>query len=132
MLCLVLAAASVPAAQNGAVRVTCAAAVARDAAHERWLRAEVTKALADLPLAAGHTIDLSLVRLDAKRASSELEVRVEIRALLSDEDGRIHVQTTTRAMARGAARDRTLLERDAIGAAAEHLETVLATKVAGR
>lgn len=131
-MCLVLAAASASAARSGALRVTCAAAVARDAAHERWLRAEMTRALADLPVAAGHTIDLSLVRLDAKRASKDLEVRVEMRALLSDDDGRIRVQTTTRATTRGAARDRTLLERDAIGAAADDLQTVLATTVASR
>lgn len=131
-MCLVLAAASAGAAQNRAIRVTCAAAVARDAAHERWLRAEMTRALADIPLAAGHTLDLSLVRLDAKPASKELEVRAEMRALISDAHGRIHMQTTTRAAVRGAERDRALLERDVIAGAAQHLGRTLSTTVAGR
>jgi hypothetical protein len=103
------------------VHATCATELSRDVVHVRTLREEVGRALASTPVAARYTLDVSLVALSSATVGRELEVRVELRALLSDDRGRARWQTTSRAIARGAHRQRALLEKEALGAAARDL-----------
>jgi hypothetical protein len=102
------------------IRATCALELARDPVHVRTLRSEVVRALGSAPVTARYTLDVSLVRLTATIVDRQLEVRAEVRALLSDASG-IRWHTTARATARGNVRDRALLQRDAITAAARDL-----------
>jgi hypothetical protein len=74
-------------------------------------------ALGELPT----SVDVALTHIDATPAGAELEVRVELRAAVSDEAGRILWSSAVHANARGPARQRALLERDALTAAAEQL-----------
>ena len=62
--------------------------------------------------------DVSLVRLASTTSGRHVEVRAEVRALLSDAQGRARWHTISRATARGAARDRVMIQRDAVTAAA--------------
>jgi len=89
--------------------------------HLRTLRDELTQALVGVAAAPGAAIDVSLTRVTVTPAGSQLEVRVELRALLSDEKGRLRWATTTRSTARGDTRDRELLLRDAVSSAARDL-----------
>ena len=70
------------------------------------------------PLPQGYSIDISLVRLDAKLAGAELEVRAEVKAILSDARGQVKAVSTSKTVARGPSRDRSLISRDAISEAA--------------
>ncbi len=119
---LVLAAAPVVGSPRVAINARATGELARDTAHARVLHAAVAKSLSGKPGEhAGYTLDVSLVELEVTPAGSELEVRAVVRALLSDPHGRIHVTSTARAIARGLARDRAVIQRDAIGSAGEQL-----------
>lgn len=127
--CLALIAAlvaSVPVAQAQklAINVTVAAQVAKDKSLARTLHGALERSLAarGRSLPAGHTIDASLVQLDtAPLSGGEVEVRVEVRAAISDARRRIHSVTSTKAIARGPAKDRALIQRDALEEAASQL-----------
>jgi hypothetical protein len=103
------------------IQATCAAELARDPVHLRTLRGELSRALANMRPATRLTLDVSLVRLGTASVDGELEVRAELRALLSDEHGRIRWTTTSRSTARGTAGQHTALQRDAVAAAAREL-----------
>lgn len=119
---VILAATPVAGSPRLAINARATGELARDAAHVRALRAAVAKTLSEIPAAhAGYTLDVSLVELELTPAGADLEVRAVVRALLSDSHGRIQVTSTARAIARGLARDRALLQRDAIGSAGEQL-----------
>ena len=113
--------AAVPAgAQSGAlIHATCTASVAIDPAHVRTLRAQLERALAGK--ASGYTLDVSLVRLTATPMNGEMEVRAEVKTLLSDASGRVRLSSTSRAAARGPVRDRLALHRDAVTAVADEV-----------
>lgn len=121
VMCLILVAAMAPASAGIEVHATCATELAREPAHVRTLRDEVARALASTPVSKRYTLDVSLVRLTGTTVGRQIEVRAEVRALISDERGRARWQSTSRATARGAIRDRALLQRDAIGAAARDI-----------
>ena len=110
------------------VHATCAAELSRETSHVRTLRDEVARALAGTPETPRYTIDVSLVQLGTSTVGKQLEVRAEVRALLSDEQGRARYQTTSRAVVRGHVRDRALLQRDAVRAVARDVATALRTR----
>jgi len=118
---LVLAAATAIASPAIEVHATCAAELASDPAHLRTLRGELAQALTRITATASYTLDVSLVRLGISTVGRELEVRAEVRAMLSDARGRIKWSSTSRAAARGPARDRIRLQHDAVSAAARDL-----------
>jgi hypothetical protein len=103
------------------IRASCAEALARDPAHVRTLRGELAHALSDARASPGTTLDASLVRLAAIPVGGEIEVRAEVRAMLSDGSGRVRWTSTSRATVRGSSSERVLLQRDAVGAAARDL-----------
>jgi hypothetical protein len=113
--------AAVPAgAQSGAlIHATCTASVAIDPAHVRTLRAQLERALDGK--ANGYTLDVSLVRLTSTPMNGEIEVRAEVKTLLSDASGRVRLSSTSRAAARGPVRDRLALHRDAVTAVADEV-----------
>ena len=123
LICLILAAPITPATAGVEIHATCATELARDPVHVRTLREEVARALASTRVPSRYTLDVSLVRLSGTTVGNQVEVRAEVRALLSDAQGRARWQTTSRATARGSARDRALLQRDAVTAAAKQLAT---------
>ena len=102
------------------IHATCASEVSREPVHVRTLHDEITRALAGSPVTTRYTLDVSLVKLASSMVGGQLEVRAEVRGLISDARG-IRWQSTSRANARGSVRDRALLQRDAIGAAARDL-----------
>jgi hypothetical protein len=85
--------------------------------HLRTLETALTRELGNIPT----TLDVSLTKLDVTPIGGDLEVKVELRALVSDEKGRVVWSSTANATARGSARERTQLHRDAITAAAQAL-----------
>ena len=93
------------------------------AEHQSLLHRELSLALADV--ADGYTVDASLLRMHVVTVGNSVEVRAELRGMLSDDSGRIHWSSTTRAMVRGATRDRAALQRDAVAAVAQRLAHVL-------
>jgi hypothetical protein len=115
---LILTASAVDATAGVEIHATCAAELASGAPHVRTLRVEVARALAGSRVPSRYTLDVSLVRLASTTIGGQLEVRAEVRALLSDEHGRARWQSTSHATARGAARQQALLQRDAVTAAA--------------
>ncbi|HEX5062842.1 MAG TPA: hypothetical protein VFV99_25890 [Kofleriaceae bacterium] len=118
---LVFAIAIADAAPVIEVRATCAAELASEPAHLRTLRGELAQALARTTATASYTLDVSLVRLGVATVGRELEVRAEVRAMLSDAHGKIRWSSTSRSAARGPAADRIRLQRDAVSAAARDL-----------
>lgn len=74
-------------------------------------------ALGELP----STVDVSLTRIDVTPDAQGLAIRVELRALVSDEAGKILWSSAVHATAKGARRDRALIEQDALDAAAREL-----------
>lgn len=112
-LALVLAGSSVHA--QPIVHASAIATLAPE--HLRTLQAALAKALGDLP----STFDVSLTKLVVTPIGRELEVAVELEAVISDEHGRILWSSKTYAAARGVARERAQLHRDAITAAAQAL-----------
>lgn len=93
------------------------AVVALEPEQLRTLEAALARALGDLP----STVDVSLTKLEVTPVGGDVEVKVELRALVSDEAGRIVWSSIAHASARGSARERVALHRDAITAAAEAL-----------
>lgn len=118
---LASATASAEAPREVEVHASCATALARQPVHVHTLRAELTQALAGTRASDAYTLDVSLVRLDVRAAGRNIEVRAEVRALLSDERGRIVWNSTARSTARGTAKDRELLQRDAVMSAARNV-----------
>jgi hypothetical protein len=127
LACLVLASASADASRGIAVHASYGGSLVRDPALLRTLRTEMTRALDGARVPGGYKLDVSLVRLDAARSGVELHVHAEVRALLSDNTGRIRWTSTARSIARGSQRDRALLERDAVAATAHQLGTLVRT-----
>jgi len=119
--CLVLVAAIANAAPVIEVHATCAADLASDPTHLRTLRGELAQGLTRISATTNYTLDVSLVRLGIATVGRELEVRAEVRAMLSDARGKIRWSSTSRSAARGPAADRIRLQRDAVGAAARDL-----------
>jgi len=113
VLALVLAGSRVTA--QPIVHASAVAALAPE--HLRTLETALTKELGNIPT----TLDVSLTRLDVTPIGGDLEVKVELRALVSDEKGRVVWSSTANATARGTARERAQLHRDAITAAAQAL-----------
>jgi len=105
LLGLVLAAA--PAHAQPVLHVTAAPAQART----------LVAALGELP----STVDVSLTRIDATPDPQGLAIRVELRALVSDASGKVLWSSAVHATAKGSQRDRALIERDALDAAAREL-----------
>ena len=93
------------------------------AEHRDVLRRELRVAFVDI--ADGYTLDAALVRLQSVNVGNDVEIRAELRGLLSEPNGRIRFSAMTRATARGRARDRGSLERDAIAAVSAQLAHVL-------
>jgi hypothetical protein len=118
---LLFASSPVGAASALQIHATCATELARDPAHVRTLRGELTRALTGMRAPAGYTLDVSLVRLGTSATGRGLEVRAEVRAMLSDKHGVVRWSSLSRATARGTARDRALLQRDAVAYAARDL-----------
>ena len=117
-------------AQKLAIHVTVATQVVKDKSHARTLHSALERSLGARPrsLPDGHTIDASLVQLDTAPVSGgDVEVRVEVRAAIADERGRILSVTSTKTTARGPAKDRALVQRDAIEEAARQLAKRLTT-----
>jgi hypothetical protein len=117
----VAAALTTPAWSDIEIHASSAADATRDPAHVRTLRGEVARALAGARAQPGHTLDVSIVRLDTRVTAASVEVSAELRAVFADPRGVILWSSSTRALARGTPRDRALLERDAISAAAQQL-----------
>ena len=101
------------------VHASTAAALAPE--HLRTLQAAMASALGELPTTSATTLDVSLTKLEVTANGAELEVAVELRALVSDKQGKILWSSTVHATARGSSRERTQLHRDAITAAAQAL-----------
>jgi hypothetical protein len=114
--CTLLAALPAGARSGSVIHTSCAAQLAADPAHLRTLRAELERALGGK--AEGYTLDVSLVQWSAKPMNNEIEVRCEVKTLLSDKSGRVRLTSTSRATARGPLRDRDAVQRDAIAAVA--------------
>jgi hypothetical protein len=121
LICSILVASVADAAAGVEIHATCAADLAREPVHVRTLRDEVARALAGTRVPSRYTLDVSLVRLSGTTFGNQVEIRAEVRALLSDAQGRARWQTTSRATARGSIRDRASIQRDAVTAAAQQL-----------
>lgn len=119
LVCLVVATAPVIAGPAIEIHASCAADIAADPTHIRILRSELAQALANASEA--HAIDITLVKLDTQTAADDVIVRAEVRAFVSDPKGRIKWATTAHATARGSIKERTLVQHDAIGAAARNV-----------
>lgn len=121
-VCLVLVAATTSFASHPVeVHASCTAELARDPSHLRTLRGELARALAGISATTSYTLDVSLVRLGSTAVGTEIEVRAEIRALLSDARGKVHWTSTSNSLARGRVGDRARLQRDAVASAAHDL-----------
>jgi hypothetical protein len=128
ILAVAFVAATFTSASAGiAIHATCVAEVARDPAHVRTLSTELVRALAHVTAPTGYALDVSLVRVDATTHDGEIEVQVEARAFVSDGQRRVRFSSTASATARGSARDRALVHRDALAAIAQQLATTIRT-----
>ena len=123
LVCLVVATAPVIAGPAIEIHASCAADLATDPTHVRTLKSELAQALAGATEA--HAVDITLVRLDTTASANELVVRAEVRAFVSDPKGRIKWAATANATARGPAKERALIQRDAIGAAARNVGKII-------
>jgi hypothetical protein len=123
-----VSAVSTAASAGVEIHTSCAAEVASDPAHVRTLRAELTRALAGVSTPSGTTLDVSIVRFHETTANGEVEVRTEARAFLSDGKGRVQWSSSSRATARGAMKERTLVQRDAITAVAQQLAKLIVAR----
>ena len=80
------------------------------AEHERTLHDELARSLAG----TNAQLDVSLVSITETLIGTDVEVRAEIRALISDAQGAIRWSSTAHATVRGALPTRTQLRRDAV------------------
>lgn len=126
LVCLLATAAPALAGPAVEIHASCAANVVADAHHIEMLRSELARALAQT--AKAHVIDVSIVAFEARAAGDDLDVHVEVRALVSDADQHAHWVTSAKATARGRANDRALLERDALTAAAREVGQAIARR----
>ena len=117
LVCLVVAAAPAIASPAIEIHASCAAELAADPFHVRTLRAELAQELEGAAGAHAQAIDITLVRLDATTSGTDVVVRAEVRALISDH-GRVTYTATSHTTARGPIRERLLVQRDAIAGAA--------------
>ena len=124
---LLLVCSGARAAPMVTIHATCAAKLAREPVYVQTLRGELTRALDGIRTAGGYALDVSLVELSSTGTGNTLEVRVEVRAMLSDARGRVRYASASRATARGQARDRMLIERDALAAAAHDVARAVRT-----
>ncbi len=85
------------------------------------LREELARALGEIAASRRYTLDVSIVQLAVTASRDELEVRVELRGMLSDDHRRVLWSSMARATARGDAKDRTMIQRDAYAAAADRI-----------
>jgi hypothetical protein len=108
-------------AQPLEVYTTCAAAVPRDPAHLRVLREELSRALRDVGPSRRFTLDVSLVQLRETTVGGEHEIRVEVRAILSDEHRRVLSTSSASTTARGSANTKRLVHREALAGAANRV-----------
>jgi hypothetical protein len=108
-------------AQPLEVHATCAANLPRDPAHLRTLREELARALRDVGPSRRYTLDVSLVQLRTKTIGRELEVHLELRAILSDEHRRVLSMSSSSATARGSLKDKELVQREAFASASERV-----------
>jgi hypothetical protein len=127
-LFVLVAATSADATPAIDVKATCAADVAHGPRHTRLVRDELTRALAGITATHRFTLDVSLVRLDTTHHAAEVEVRAELRGLLSDKRGRIHLSSSASAVVRGRTRQHEQLRRDAVTEVARQFGTRLRTQ----
>lgn len=80
------------------------------AEHERTLHDELERSLAG----TNAQLDVSLVSITETLAGTDVEVRAEVRALISDTRGAIRWASTAHATVRGALPARAQLRRDAV------------------
>ena len=80
------------------------------AEHQRTLHDELARSLADTDA----QLDVSLVSLTETLAGTDVEVRAEVVALVSDARGAIRWSSRARATVRGALPSRAQLRRDAV------------------
>jgi len=78
--------------------------------HERTLHDELARTLASTDA----QLDVSLVSLTERLVGTDVEVRAELRALVSDARGEIRWSSRARATVRGALPQRAQLRRDAV------------------
>jgi hypothetical protein len=78
--------------------------------HERTLHAELSRSLDD----TSAELDASLVSITETLVGTDIEVRAEIRALVSDAHGAVRWTSTAHAKVRGSLRERLQLRRDAV------------------
>ncbi|HUS30031.1 MAG TPA: hypothetical protein VMZ53_16105 [Kofleriaceae bacterium] len=120
LVCLVVATAPVVAGPAVEIHASCAADVATDPTHVRTLKSELAHAMANAT--AAHAVDVTLVKLDTSSASQgEVIVRAEVRAFVSEPNGKVKWAASARATARGPAKDRSLVQRDAVTAVAQEI-----------
>jgi hypothetical protein len=89
------------------IHTSCATELAE---HERTLHDELARSLAGTDA----QLDASLVSITETLAGTDVEVRAEVRALVSDPSGAIRWQSTAHATVRGALPGRVQLRRDAV------------------
>jgi hypothetical protein len=121
--------AGAASAQGVAVRAACAPQVAQE--HSRTLRAEVERAMADAHV-DGYTLDVTLDKLEVIAHGSDIEVRATVRALVADEHGAMRWSSSSRAIAKGRAREREQLVHDAIAEASRAVAKTVLTRLAMR
>ena len=119
LVCLVVATAPVTAGPAVEIHASCAADVASAPEHIKALKSELAQVLAGATEA--RAVDISLVKLETTTESKDVIVRAEVRAVISDSKGKMQWMTSARSTARGADKERMLVQRDAIGAAARQV-----------
>jgi hypothetical protein len=127
---MVIAVMATSARSGVEINATCASEVTRAPAHLRTLKSEIARALQGLPATSRYTLDVALVRLDATPDRCEIAVRAEVRAMLSDCRGRMVWTSTSRSTAHGPAKDRSLVEQDAVINAAQQVGRLVRTRCA--
>ena len=119
LLCLVVASAPVAAGTAVEIHASCAANVASDPGHVKALKSELAQSLAGATEA--RAVDVSIVKLETTTEAKDVIVKVEVRAVISDPKGKMEWMTSARSTARGAEKERALVQRDAISAAARQV-----------
>jgi hypothetical protein len=89
------------------IHASCATDLAE---HERTLHDELARSLASTDA----QLDVSLVSLTETLVGTDIEVRAEVHALVSDARGEVRWSSRASATIRGALRERVQLRRDAV------------------